>query len=82
MTESDHERLRVLFGEAAALPEAARAAFLAARCGPDAALQQRLLAMLAGADDARFLANPTGELPVAPAASAAPAAVGERVGDR
>lgn len=60
MPDSDHRRLRSLFEQALELPSTAREAFLVARCGSDAALKQRLQAMLAAAADERFLASPTG----------------------
>ena len=63
MPDRHHERLRDLFARSLELPVAARGAFLAAACDGDDVLQRRLLAMLAGADDARFLSAPTGTLP-------------------
>jgi eukaryotic-like serine/threonine-protein kinase len=60
MTDARHAELKQLFDHALELPSAARAAFLDSRCAHDAELKQRLLAMLAGADDAHFLSAPTG----------------------
>ena len=70
MTDPQHDRIRAVFAEAIELPVAAREAFLRGACRGDAALQQRVLAMLAGAEDERFLAAPTGQLP--PASGLAP----------
>jgi serine/threonine protein kinase/tetratricopeptide (TPR) repeat protein len=80
MTDS-HLNLRRLFGEALDLPAAERAAFLAGACGDDRALAQRLQAMLAAADDERFLADPAAAWPApAPAAAAASDAAAEGPG--
>ena len=74
--------LQSLFDECVALPEAARASFVAQRCGDDAALSSQLLAMLA-ADGAASPLLDGGVGPVArtlldidPAAAAPPIAFG------
>ncbi len=60
MTSPESSRLRQLFDAAMQVPVAARAAFVASRCGDDTALRQRLLAMLRAADDdERAVAAPT-----------------------
>ncbi|MBK8096837.1 MAG: tetratricopeptide repeat protein [Planctomycetes bacterium] len=68
MTAPSHTRLRQLFDQAFELPAAARDAFLSSACAGDDSLQRRLEAMLAAADDQRFLAEPT----AAPAANPGP----------
>jgi len=71
MPDRHHERLRSLFARCLDLPADARGAFLAEACGGDEPLRRRVLAMLVGADDERFLSEPTGQLP--PAAGTGPA---------
>ena len=66
MTDQPHARLRQLFDLAFDLPAAARSAFLRDQCGDDAALLQRLQAMVAAAEDGQFLTNPTGAVPAGP----------------
>lgn len=63
MPDDHHQRLRDLFARGLELPVVARGAFLAAACNGDDALRERLMAMLAGAEDARFLIAPSGRLP-------------------
>jgi serine/threonine protein kinase/tetratricopeptide (TPR) repeat protein len=60
MSQADPSRLRELFDRAAALPVDAREAWLAKVCPGDPELVRRVLGMLTGADDERFLAAPTG----------------------
>ncbi len=57
MRDPTHERLRRLFDRALDLPSAKRAAFLDETCASDGALKRRLEAMLAAAEDDRFLAG-------------------------
>lgn len=64
MPDRDHQRLRDLFARGLELPLGARDAFLVTACDGDDALRQRVLAMLAGAEDARFLSAPNGRMPV------------------
>ncbi|MCK5943893.1 MAG: SDR family NAD(P)-dependent oxidoreductase, partial [Planctomycetes bacterium] len=56
MSDEQPPRIRRLFDAARELAGPAREAFLCRACGDDARLVRRLLAMLAGADDPRFLA--------------------------
>ena len=58
MNASDETRLRELFDRALDLRGAARDEFLASACGADTELRAWLLSMLAGAEDAHFLAEP------------------------
>ena len=76
---NDHLRLRRLFDQALELSPGQRPAFLAEACGGDDTLRQRLLTMLAAAEDEHFLAEPTGAGPVAPGNTPA---VGEGPGTR
>ncbi len=83
MTDSSHLQLRQIFTRALELPAAERAAFLAQACGGDEALVRRVQAMLAAAEDDRFLGNPTGVGPAStPAAAAEATELGERPGSR
>ncbi|MBL8739182.1 MAG: serine/threonine protein kinase [Planctomycetes bacterium] len=82
MQDRHHERLRTLFAQCVDLPADARSAFLAEACAGDDALRRRLQAMLAGADDVRFLSEPTGQLPAAVSAAAEQADVAEGPGSR
>ncbi len=76
-----NQRLRQLFDRALDVPAAERARFLAEACADDSALQQRVLAMLAAADDEQFLAGPTGLGPtIAPPSAAAGEGPGTRIG--
>ncbi len=63
MTDPKHERLRSLFDRALELSPIERAAFLARECGGDATLKLRVEALLAAAEDDRFLGSPTGPKP-------------------
>lgn len=63
MPDRHHERLRDLFARCLDLPAAAREAFLAEACRGDEPLRRRVSAMLAGADDERFLSEPTEAMP-------------------
>ena len=60
MPDPRHERLRRLFDRALELPALERKAFLDRECADDAALKQRIVAMLAASQDERFLSAPTG----------------------
>ncbi|MFO1031018.1 MAG: serine/threonine-protein kinase [Planctomycetota bacterium] len=82
MQDRHHERLRALFTQCVDLPAEARGAFLDEACAGDEPLRRRLQAMLAGADDARFLSEPTGQLPAAANAPADRADVAEAPGSR
>ncbi|MBL8763366.1 MAG: serine/threonine protein kinase [Phycisphaerae bacterium] len=62
MTEHNHEELRRLFDLAIAAPAAQRSALLARECRGDAGLKLRIEAMIAAAEDERFLASPTADL--------------------
>ncbi len=64
MTESTHERLRHLFDRALDLQSSARTKFLDEKCGDDALLKQRLIAMLSAAESEQFLSAPTGAVPI------------------
>jgi serine/threonine protein kinase/tetratricopeptide (TPR) repeat protein len=81
MPDPRHEQLRRLFDRAIELPAGARPAFLDSQCAGDADLKQRLLAMLAAADDERFLSVPTGPKPES-ATPAAEAPLREGPGNR
>jgi serine/threonine protein kinase/tetratricopeptide (TPR) repeat protein len=60
MPDPRHVRLRRIFDEALELPKAKREGFLARECGDDAALKAQVEALLAAAEDERFLSAPTG----------------------
>ncbi|MCU0865762.1 MAG: serine/threonine-protein kinase [Planctomycetes bacterium] len=60
MAATDENLLRQLFDRALDLTGTARDEFLASACGADAALRARLQVLLAGAEDAHFLAAPPG----------------------
>ena len=60
MPDPRHERLRRLFDRALELPALERKAFLDRECADDAALKQRIVAMLAASQDERFLSAPPG----------------------
>jgi eukaryotic-like serine/threonine-protein kinase len=60
MATDDENLLRQLFDRALDLTGPAREEFLASVCGADAAMRARLQALLAGAEDAHFLAAPPG----------------------
>jgi serine/threonine protein kinase/tetratricopeptide (TPR) repeat protein len=75
-----HEHLRRIFDQALELQPAARAAFLAQRCGDDAGMRLRLEAMLAAALDEHFLTAPTGDRPGSQAQSQASGAYSLREG--
>ena len=81
MADSAYQRLQELFVAAMDQPASARAAFVASACGDDAALRERVLALLARAtEDDTFLLDP---LPVvALAGTTAKAAFGLDAGDR
>jgi serine/threonine protein kinase len=81
MPDPKHTTLRGLFDRAILLPADARAAFLKEQCGGDAELQQRLVAMLAAADDENFLSSPTGPKPI-PTEDGSAAALREGPGTR
>jgi len=69
MTDPKHRQLRELFEHALDLSPEQRRGFLASHCAGQPELQRRIEALLAAAEDERFLASPTG--PVAsPVASA------------
>jgi serine/threonine protein kinase/tetratricopeptide (TPR) repeat protein len=82
MPDRHHERLRSLFARCLDLPADARGAFLAEACGGDEPLRRRVSAMLVGADDERFLSEPTGQLPNAAPAPPDAAEVAEGPGAR
>lgn len=82
MPDRHHERLRDLFARCLDLPVDAREAFLAEACRGDEPLLRRVSAMLAGADDERFLSEPTGQLPNAAPAQPDSAEVAEGPGAR
>ena len=60
MSDQDHERLRRVFDRAIDLPARERPAFLARECAGDEALRARIEAVLAAAEDERFLAGTRG----------------------
>ncbi len=80
MPDSKHQRIRSLFDGAMALPKSQREPFLDGQCGGDAGLRQRLDAMLAAADDERFLGAPTGPQPAEGADDALREGPGTRIG--
>jgi len=77
MAEQTHEELRRIFGLAFAVPAAQRDSLLDRECGGDAALKQRIVAMIAAAEDDRFLAEPTAD--VMPTAEVDPSASAPRI---
>ena len=77
MNDPKHRQLRELFEQALELSAEQRRIFLAARCAEQPELRQRIEALLAAAEDDRFLTSPTGAAEVrleAPRAQEAAAA--------
>ncbi|MBL8803517.1 MAG: serine/threonine protein kinase [Planctomycetes bacterium] len=60
MNDPKHRQLRELFEQALELSAEQRSIFLSARCAGQPELRQRIEALLAAAEDERFLASPTG----------------------
>ena len=67
MTEHAHQEIRRLFDLAIEVPDDEREAALDRECRNDFGLKQRIKAMLAAAEDDRFLGSPTSD-GVSPAA--------------
>lgn len=73
---SEHEQIRRLFELAMSAAPEDRGPLLDAACGGNAALKDRVMAMIAGAEDDRFLASPTN----APSDTQMPTAAGDSHG--
>ncbi len=89
MTEHPHEDVRRLFDMAMDVPASQRKAVLDRECAGDDGLKQRILAMVAAAEDDQFLGNATGggldqvtveSLPERAPASLPRETVGEQIG--
>jgi len=61
VADREHENLRRIFDLAISAPAEERGAILDRECAGDVSLRERLVAMLAGAEDENFLATPTVE---------------------
>jgi len=61
MAEHPHDEVRRLFDLVLDVPAAQRTAVLERECAGDAGLRQRILAMVAAAEDERFLGEATGD---------------------
>ena len=62
MPDSNHERLRRIFDTVMDSSRAERAGLLERECAGDAALRERVEAMIAAAEDDRFLGSPTADV--------------------